>query len=315
MQSKLSLSYFHERCSQRSFHVYAVLPHSVYVTISSPKCSLPQSHYSKPSLRDSFICQHTSSHSLSQIFSVSYLLTSLMMPFSSPFSQSQHQPSIPQENDSHTNGFEYSNFLVSGTSDPPSTLEIAFPSDIFFPNDDYPPGFPCTSGCGKKFPTVIMQEIHVQHYCKGPYHEIESCQETSVAAPETPSTSSDDDHDGIPRLPPSPGMGQLEPDPALIPAVSTSSGSDHGLTPPLPSSSGTGQLGPDPPSIPSLDVSDLNWTPQLPSSPGISQFDFDFPSILGFDAGFVSDHDVTPPLPSSSGTGQLGPNPTSIPPY
>ena len=120
------------------------------------------------------------------------------MPFSSLFLQTQQQSENPQENDNPTSQFEYSNFLVSKISDPPSALEIAFPSDVFFPNDDYPPGFPCTSGCGKKFPTVIMQEIHVQHYCKGPYDEIESCQETSVAAFDIPSMNPDDDHDGIP---------------------------------------------------------------------------------------------------------------------
>ena len=105
-----------------------------------------------------------------------------------------------------------------GRSDPPFALEDAFPSDVFFPNDDYPPGFPCTSGCGQKFPTVIMQEIHIQHYCKGPYDEYESCLETSVAAFQTPTTSSDDDHDGIPQLPSSPGTSTLEPDPPAIPS-------------------------------------------------------------------------------------------------
>ena len=114
------------------------------------------------------------------------------------------------------------NLLVLGRSDPSFALEDAFPSDVFFPNDDYPPGFPCTSGCGKKFPTVIMQEIHIQHYCKGPYDEIESCLETSVAAFKTPSTSSDDDHDGIPQLPSSPGTSELELNAPAIPAVDNS---------------------------------------------------------------------------------------------
>ena len=62
-----------------------------------------------------------------------------------------------------------------------------------------------------------MQEIHIQHYCNGPYDDIESCLKTSVAAFKTPSTSSDDDHDGIPQLPSSPGTSQLEPDPLAIP--------------------------------------------------------------------------------------------------
>lgn len=181
---------------------------------------------------------------------MSYLLSGLTMPFPSLFLQSQQQSENQQENDNHTSQFEYPNFLLSGISDPPSALENAFPSDVFFPNDDYPPGFPCTSGCGKKFPTVIMQEIHVQHYCKGPYDEIESCQETSVAAFYTASISSNDDYDEIPRLPSSPGTSQLEPDPALIPAISISSGSDHGVTSQLPSSPGIGQLELDPSSIP-----------------------------------------------------------------
>ena len=177
------------------------------------------------------------------------------MPFSSPFSQSQPQSEIPQENNNHISQFEYSNFLVSGTSDPPSALEIAFPSDVFFPNDDYPPGFPCTSGCGKKFPTVIMQEIHVQHYCKGPYHEIESCLETSVAAFDTPSISSDDGHDGMHQLLSSPGTSQLESNPLRIPAISTSSGSEYGVTPQMPSSPGMGQLEADLLSVPAGDNS------------------------------------------------------------
>lgn len=101
-------------------------------------------------------------------------------------------------------------FLVLGSSDPPFALEDAFPSDVFFPNDDYPPGFPCTNGFGQNFPTVIMQEIHIQHHCKGP------CPETSVAPFKTPSTSSDIDHDGIPQLPWSPGTSQLQPDPPAI---------------------------------------------------------------------------------------------------
>ena len=143
------------------------------------------------------------------------------MPFYSHFLQSQQQSENPQENDNHTSQFEYSNFLVSGISDPPSALENDPISDVLFPNDDYLPGFPCTSGCGEKFPTVIMQEIHVQHYCKGPYDEIESCQETSVAAFQTPSTSSVSDLDGTLQLPSSPGTSQLDPNPASIPSFDT----------------------------------------------------------------------------------------------
>ena len=220
-------------------------------------------------------------------FSVSYLFPSLMMPFSSPFPQSQPQSKIPQENDNPTSQFEYSNFLVSGTSDPPSALEIAFPSDVFFPNDDYPPGFPCTSGCGKKFPTVIMQEIHIQHYCKGPYDEIKSCQETSVAAFDIPSMNFDDNHDGIPQLLSSPVMGHLESNPALIPAVSISSGSDHGVTPQLPLSPGTGQLEINPLPISAISISSGSKhgvTPQLPSSLDTSQLEPDLLSVPARDS-------------------------------
>ena len=215
-------------------------------------------------------------------FSVSYLFRSLMMPFSSPFSQSQPQSEIPQENSNPTRQFEYSSLLLSGTSDPPSALGIAFPSEVFFPNDDYPPGFPCTSGCGKKFPTVIMQEIHVQHYCKGPYDEIESCLETSVAAFDTPSMNPDDDHNGMHQLPLSPGMGQMETNTALIPAVSISSGSDCGVTPQLPSLPGTGELETDPTLIPAVSIysgGEHGVTPQLPLSPDTSQLETDHSSV------------------------------------
>lgn len=144
------------------------------------------------------------------------------MPFYSPFLQSQQQSENPQENGNHTSQFEYSSFLVSGISDSPSALENAFPSDLFLPNDNYPPGFPCTGGCGERFPTVIMQEIHIQHYCKGPCDKIKSCQETSVAAFQTPSISSVSNLNGTPQLPSSPDTSQLEPNPSSIPAVDNS---------------------------------------------------------------------------------------------
>lgn len=101
---------------------------------------------------------------------------------------------------------------MSGRSDPPSALESAPTSDVILPNDEYAPGFPCTSGCGKKFPTIILQEIHTQHYCEGPYDEIESWQGASVAALQTPSTSSVSDRDRTPRLPASSDTSHWEPD-------------------------------------------------------------------------------------------------------
>ena len=100
---------------------------------------------------------------------------------------------------------------MSRRSDPPSALESAPTSDVIFPNDEYPPGFPCTSGCGKEFPTVVLQEIHTQHYCEGPYDEIEFWQGASVAAPQTPSTSSVSERDGTPQLPVSSGTSHLGP--------------------------------------------------------------------------------------------------------
>ena len=102
---------------------------------------------------------------------------------------------------------------MSRRSDPPPpALQNAPTSDIIFPNDDYPPGFPCTSGCGKKFSTVIQLEIHIQHYCKGPYDEIEAWQGASVAAPQTPSAISGSNHDRIVGWLASSDARTLEPD-------------------------------------------------------------------------------------------------------
>ena len=100
---------------------------------------------------------------------------------------------------------------MSGRCDLPSALESAPTSDVVFPNDEYAPGFPCTSGCGKNFPTIILQEIHTRHYCEGPYDEIESWQGASVAALQTPSTSSIIDQDAIPQSAVSPVASRSQP--------------------------------------------------------------------------------------------------------
>ena len=112
---------------------------------------------------------------------------------------------------------------MSRRSDPPPpALQNAPTSDIFFPNDDYPPGFPCTSGCGKKFPTVIQLEIHIQHYCEGPFDEIEAWQGESVAAPQPLSDSSVSDHDRIVGWLASSDASTLEPDLPASPSYDAS---------------------------------------------------------------------------------------------
>lgn len=107
---------------------------------------------------------------------------------------------------------------MSRRSDPPPALENAPTQEVTFPNDDYPPGFPCLSGCGKKFPTVMQLEIHIQFDCEGPYDEIGARQGTSVAAPQPPSASSASNHDRIVQWLASSFIGYVEPDPLVSPS-------------------------------------------------------------------------------------------------
>ena len=139
-------------------------------------------------------------------------------------------------------------FLVSRRSDPPPALENAPISDVIFPNDDYPPGFPCTSGCGRKFHTVIQQEIHTQHYCERPYDPIESSQGASVTAPQTPSAMSVSDRDRIVGWLASSGISSLDPNPPSSPspvAVALNHNKEF--------ASGTSNLEPNPPSTLTVD--------------------------------------------------------------
>ncbi|KAK0509732.1 hypothetical protein JMJ35_008126 [Cladonia borealis] len=136
------------------------------------------------------------------------------MPFSFPFLQGQRQSKNSHKNEDHSSQLR--------SDPPPPALQNAPTSDVFFPHDDYPPGFPCTSGCGKKFSTVIQLEIHIQHYCEGPYDEIEAWQGASVAAPQTPSASSVSDHDRIVRWLASSDASTLEPDLPASPSYDAS---------------------------------------------------------------------------------------------
>ena len=140
------------------------------------------------------------------------------------------------------------NFLVSRRSDPPPALENAPTSDVIFPNDDYPPGFACTSGCGKKFHTVIQQEIHTQHYCERPHDEIESWQGASVTAPQTPSAMSLSDRDRIVGWLASSGTSNLEPNPP-----STLTVDDVAVNHNKDFASGTSNLESNPPSTLTVD--------------------------------------------------------------
>ena len=208
-----------------------------------------------------------------------------------------------------------------GRRDPATALENASTPDVIFPNDEYPPGFPCTSGCGKKFPTVILQEIHTQHYCEGPYDEIEFYHDASVAASRTPSTSSVSDRDGTSRGLSSGDTGQLEHDSPSISnydamAVEHSEdGTSRG-----PSSAGTGHLEHDSPSISNYDAMAVDHSEdgisRGPSSGGTGQLEHDPPSISNYDAMAV-DHseDGISRGPSSGGTGQLEHDPPSISNY
>lgn len=142
---------------------------------------------------------------------------------------------------------------MSRRSDPPPALENAPASDVISPYDDYPPGFPCTSGCGQLFSTVIMQEIHVQHYCEGPYDEIEAWQRAIIAAPPPPSAISVSNHDGIVRWLASVDTSYLESNPPSSPspdAVAVNRNEDFVW--------GTSNLEPDPLSNPTVDAVAVN---------------------------------------------------------
>ena len=145
------------------------------------------------------------------------------------------------------------NFLVSRRSDPPPALENAPASEVISPYDDYSPGFPCTSGCGQLFSTVIMQEIHVQHYCEGPYDDIEVWQGASVAVTPPPFDISVSNHNGIVRWLASVDTSYLESYPPSSPspdAVAVNRNEDF--------TSGTSNLEPAPSSNPTISAVAVN---------------------------------------------------------
>lgn len=207
----------------------------LYATIHLPTYSHIICHYKS---LQCFIC-----------FSVLRCLSPLLSYKASDSPKIRRKTSITQANLGESpSKKKNTNFLVSRRSDPPPALENAPTSDVVFPNDDYPPGFPCTSGCGRKFHTVIQQEIHIQHYCERPYDPIESSQGASVTAPQTPSAMSVSDRDRIVGWLASSGISSLDPNPPSSPspvAVAVNHNKDF--------ASGTSNLEPNYPSTPTVD--------------------------------------------------------------
>ena len=146
-----------------------------------------------------------------------------------------------------------------------------------------------------------MQEIHVQHYCEGPYDDIEVWQGASVAVTPPPFDISVSNHDGIVRWLASVDTSYLESYPPSSPspdAVAVNRNEDF--------TSGTSNLEPAPPSNPTISAVAVNHNEDF--AWGTSNLEPDPLSNPTFDAVAVNHNEDF-----AWGTSNLEPDPLSNP--